>query len=315
MKLKVILFSLFVFCLVGCETTTTDSGDLELTTDVSSNISSNGTELELDITSSGDWMIQSDAIWCTPVPSEGNGNCTIKLLVGANINSSERSASVTLSANGRMQTIRLTQDAADPDAGEYHYELPVIFHVLYDNEADENQDVQAAASQAQDAYDNLLDSGEYNNYISEWLTSPESYTILDINQDQIPELMVHSADDGTGWSNTLLFAYDSEAQEAKMVQDIYHYMDIRYSAKYKAIVYSDVRSSLMYGGSGFFVLDGTELTQAFSVGWDNTSYANAVNEIDENHYFIFQGDTRTEITEAQNDEYFDELSDIEKTQL
>ena len=139
MKLKVILFSLFVFCLVGCETTTTDSGDLELTTDVSSNISSNGTELELDITSSGDWMIQSDAIWCTPVPSEGNGNCTIKLLVGANINSSERSASVTLSANGRMQTIRLTQDAADPDAGEYHYELPVIFHVLYDNEADENQ--------------------------------------------------------------------------------------------------------------------------------------------------------------------------------
>ena len=140
MKLKVILFSLFVFCLVGCETTTTDSGDLELTTDVSSNISSNGTELELDITSSGDWMIQSDAIWCTPVPSEGNGNCTIKLLVGANINSSERSASVTLSANGRMQTIRLTQDAADPDAGEYHYELPVIFHVLYDNEADERQD-------------------------------------------------------------------------------------------------------------------------------------------------------------------------------
>ena len=139
MKLKVILFSLFVFCLVGCETTTTDSGDLELTTDVSSNISSNGTELELDITSSGDWMIQSDAIWCTPVPSEGNGNCTIKLLIGANINSSERSASVTLSANGRMQTIRLTQDAADPDAGEYHYELPVIFHVLYDNEADENQ--------------------------------------------------------------------------------------------------------------------------------------------------------------------------------
>ena len=126
---------------------------------------------------------------------------------------------------------------------------------------------------------------------------------------------MHSADDGTGWSNTLLFAYDSEAQEAKMVQDIYHYMDIRYSAKYKAIVYSDVRSSLMYGGSGFFVLDGTELTQAFSVGWDNTSYANAVNEIDENHYFIFQGDTRTEITEVQNDEYFDELSDIEKTPL
>ena len=183
------------------------------------------------------------------------------------------------------------------------------------NEADENQDVQAAASQAQDAYDNLLDSGEYNNYISEWLTSPESYTILDINQDQIPELMVHSADDGTGWSNTLLFAYDSEAQEAKMVQDIYHYMDIRYSAKYKAIVYSDVRSSLMYGGSGFFVLDGTELTQAFSVGWDNTSYENWASGTDENHYFIFQGDTRTEITEAQNDEYFDELSDIEKTQL
>ena len=131
---------------------------------------------------------------------------------------------------------------------------------------------------------------------------------------QIPELMVHSADDA-GWYNTLLYAYDTDSQQIKMIQDIPYYNSIRYSAKYKAIVYTDIRSTLMYGGSGFFVLDGGELTQAFWVGWDNSSYVTSVNEIDENHYFLDQGDTRTEITEAQNAAYFDELSDIEKTPL
>ena len=200
-------------------------------------------------------------------------------------------------------TLKLTWDDAQSEKEDREQE----------NEED-TDNVQETAAAAQESYDNLLENGDYLDYTSDWMTSPESYTILDINQDQIPELMVHSADD-SGWSNTLVFVYDADSRSAKMIQDIYHYFDIRYSSKYKAIVYSDLRSSRMYGGDGFFVLDGGELSCEFSVGWDNTSYVNSVNEIDEDHYFLYQGDTKTEITEAQNDEYFDELSDIEKTPL
>lgn len=184
-----------------------------------------------------------------------------------------------------------------------------------EKDTDESADVRKTAEEVQKTYDYILENGEYNQYISEWLTGPESYSVLDINQDQIPELMVHSADDGTGWSNTLLYAYDPDRQAVTIVQDIYHYSDIRYSSKNKAIVYSDVRSSLMFGGQGFFVLDGAELAEAFSVGWDNTEYAGARGKTDENHYFIYIGDSKKEITEAENDQYFDELTEIEKITL
>ena len=153
----------------------------------------------------------------------------------------------------------------------------------------------------------MLDSGDYSAYTSEWMAQAESYSILDIDQDKIPELMVHSANDGFGWSNTLLFAYDRDSQEIKLVEDIYHYADIRYSDKHKAIVYSDVRSTQMYGGQGFFTLDGTTLTAAFSVGWDNTSGVE--------NYFIYENGSQKEISESESDAYYSELKEIERTEL
>ena len=173
--------------------------------------------------------------------------------------------------------------------------------------SDDGQDVEAAAAAARKAYDDLLESKAYNDYTSEWMAEPESYSIVDINQDQIPELLVHSASDGFGWFNALLFVYDRDEQKVKMVQDIYYYAAIQYSEKYKAITFSEVRSSMMYGGRGFYTLDGTELTYAFTVGWDS--------EGDRTYYFISEADEKKEITEAQSDAYFDELTEIQNTAL
>lgn len=230
MKLQVISLSFFLLCLFGCETSTTESNDLEIDTTVSSNISSDGAELELDITSSGDWMLRSDVLWCTPVPSEGSGNQTVKLLVGANINSSERSASVTLSANGRMQTIRLTQDAAAPDAGEYHYELPVIFHVLYDDETDENQYVRKGwlASVLE------LCNQRYHNTFSSGFPGRQG---TDINIDFVmaetdPDgnLLDEPGVDRRYWRNATIdceaFTSESNPEAADLVWDMNRYINI-----------------------------------------------------------------------------------------
>lgn len=174
--------------------------------------------------------------------------------------------------------------------------------------SDEEQDVEETAGAARTTYDYLLESGDYKNYTSDWMAAPESYSILDINQDQVPELMIHSADN-TGWSNTLLYAYDPESQTVKMVQDIYHYADIQYSDEYKAITFSEVRSALMYGGQDYYTLDGAELTYEFSVGWESDGTHDGIG------YYIYRDDKRTEISEAESDAYFGELTAVEKTNL
>ena len=172
----------------------------------------------------------------------------------------------------------------------------------------DQQDAEETAGSVQETYDYLLESGDYNNYTSDWMAAPESYSILDINQDQIPEFMIHSAGD-SGWSNTLLYAYDPDSQAVKMVQDIYHYADIQYSDEYKAITFSEVRSALMYGGQDYYTLDGAELTYEFSVGWESDGTHDGIG------YYMYQNDTRTEISEAEIDSYFSELTEIEKISL
>ena len=177
-----------------------------------------------------------------------------------------------------------------------------------EDSTDDGQDAEETAGSVQETYDYLLESGDYNNYTSDWMAAPESYSILDINQDQIPELMIHSAGD-SGWSNTLLYAYDPDSQAVKMVQDIYHYADIQYSDEYKAITFSEVRSALMYGGQDYYTLDGAELTYEFSVGWESDGTHDGIG------YYMYQNDTRTEISEAESDSYFSELTEIEKISL
>lgn len=174
-------------------------------------------------------------------------------------------------------------------------------------DAGKGQDKEKISQSAEKAYTAFLDKGEYDGYTSDWTAEAESYSILDINQDGVPELMVHSENDGFGWSNTLLFVYDSKSQEVKLAEDIYHYADIRYSDEHKAIVYSDVRSTQMYGGQGFFTLDGTTLTSAFSVGWDNTSGSE--------HYFIYENGSQKEISESESDAYYSGLTEIVQTEL
>lgn len=173
-------------------------------------------------------------------------------------------------------------------------------------ETDEGQEIQKLAESAEEAYRSILDKQEYRGYTAEWLEEPESYSIIDINQDQVPELMVHSAN-SLGWANTLLFVYDSADQTAKMIEDIYHYSEIRYSEVYNAIVYTDIRPAEMYGGYGFTKLENAALKDEFFVGWDGTS--------GERQYYIFQGESQKGITEEEKDAYYAELTEIERTAL
>ena len=49
----------------------------------------------------------------------------------ANLDEAERNMTVVVTSGGIKKTISISQQGRSTTAGEYHYNLPVIFHVLY----------------------------------------------------------------------------------------------------------------------------------------------------------------------------------------
>lgn len=132
------------FTLLSCEDSDEDSLVLlELSQSSFSNISASDETVELNITSDAPWTASSTATWCTVTPKEGNGNQKIRLHLLANLEKTTRTATVTISAKGISKTIQLSQEGSNVSIEDYHYNLPVIFHVLYKEQSDPLQYVSA----------------------------------------------------------------------------------------------------------------------------------------------------------------------------
>lgn len=120
------------------------------------------------------------------------------------------------------------------------------------------------------AYEKFIQKRGFQAYTDNWEAAPYSYAILDIDQNQIPELLINSATIMDAWYSTLLFTYNPDLNEVILVKDIYHYDDICYSQNNQAIVYAELRPFPAVGGYNFYALDGIELKSIQSVGWDTS---------------------------------------------
>lgn len=136
-----LLLSILTFLFSSCEDTNPNSTQLELSDDTFTNVNSNGSSLTLTVSSNASWTVSSDVQWCTPGTLNGAGNQELTLTIGANLNLSARTATVTVAASGLKKTVRITQQAGSSVADELHYKLPVIFHVLYTNPNDPKQTI------------------------------------------------------------------------------------------------------------------------------------------------------------------------------
>ena len=126
---------LFVILLVligfsSCEDSTSDA-TLELSQSTFENISSDGATLTVNITSSDSWTAASSSTACNLVPNQGTSNQSLSIVVEANLDEAERNMTVVVTSGGIKKTISISQQGRSTTAGEYHYNLPVIFHVLY----------------------------------------------------------------------------------------------------------------------------------------------------------------------------------------
>ncbi len=98
-----------------------------------SNVSNEGATLTLGISTEGRWTASSDADWCMLPTKKGTGDGSLTIWVEGSLEATERTATVTVSCGSMKQTVGIRQNAT---TGELHYNLPVIFHVLYKDKSD-----------------------------------------------------------------------------------------------------------------------------------------------------------------------------------
>ena len=143
MKIRcLLLISILTLLFVSCEDSNTENNSkLELSESSFQDIDSDGVTLTVNITSSDSWVAASSSTWCKLVPNKGASNQPLGIVVETNLETTERSATIAVTSSGIKKVITVTQLAAghstDPEA--YHYELPIIFHVLYKNSSDPKQ--------------------------------------------------------------------------------------------------------------------------------------------------------------------------------
>ena len=121
----------------GCEKSDADSLSINFTESEFKNVSNQGATLTLEIVSASSWTASSDADWCTPATKKGSGDGELRIKVDGNLYSEERTATLTIAlTGGKKETVEIHQRAT---TGEFCYDLPVIFHVLYKDKSDELQ--------------------------------------------------------------------------------------------------------------------------------------------------------------------------------
>lgn len=135
MKLKNISYLLICMSLLGCEKNSTPSTEVSQT--AFSNLSYEETNIEIELRTGSEWTATSMATWCTVSQGKGTGDARLNIAVEANIGG-ERSGEVKIWTPDKLVTISIRQNAM-PAEQEYHYKIPVVFHVLYNDQNDSKQ--------------------------------------------------------------------------------------------------------------------------------------------------------------------------------
>lgn len=140
MRLQFILLFCLALSLVGCHTDERTPGILNLPSGSLYDFNNEEHLLKIAVESNMEWQVTGAPSWCQPDKLVGNGNDTLRLSIDANISSQERVTTLVLKNPDVRRAIRITQSGSET---EYHYKLPVIFHILYNDANSPEQNVSA----------------------------------------------------------------------------------------------------------------------------------------------------------------------------
>ena len=153
---KLIYWTLFLVVLAACSKDDNDS--LELSSDNTYNLDNNEHVLRIGVNSNSDWTVSGAERWCSTRQLNGDSGDSLIITITPNIAPDQRSVTLSLAnKSGSKTDITIRQAKRD---GEYHFRLPVIFHVLYLNPGNPYQNIPA------NRIEELLDAANsyYRNY-------------------------------------------------------------------------------------------------------------------------------------------------------
>lgn len=119
-----------------------DEGSGSLTVGTSSfNWDSDVRSAQLNIKADGTWTAESDVNWCAPLKKKGKDNATLNIWVSPNLTGEARSGHITIETNSQHRIIDVHQPAFTGNIDDYDYHLPVVFHVMYNDESNDTLNV------------------------------------------------------------------------------------------------------------------------------------------------------------------------------
>ena len=98
-----------------------------------------------------------------------------------------------------------------------------------------------------------------------WAEKADEYTLQDIDQDGVPELLIRWNTTSAGWAFYALFSYDGEIH---FLGNIYGYGGIRYSPSVQAICISCYRTTQTFANFEFYGFENNAMVWRGSVAKD-----------------------------------------------
>lgn len=133
MKIQLFIFSILILgCVYGCVKDHPKPQVLKLS-EQSLRFSGRGGSWQLTVNSNCNWQVSGNCSWCQSDKTEGFNTDKLLITVDSNDTHSIRSTEFTLKCDQKQLQLSIQQDTANVS---HHYQLPVIFHVLYSNAND-----------------------------------------------------------------------------------------------------------------------------------------------------------------------------------
>ena len=149
-------------------------------------------------------------------------------------------------------------------------------------------------------YENYIKDKKYVEFSNKWDTfqkEPYYYSIFDIDQNGIPEMII--ANDTLNYPNSLVYTYDVNKKEVILLKEIEEtYGVLRYSKDEHSLVYNDFKSFNQYASLTYLKLNDNKLEEKGLMQDGDT-------------YYIIENDQKTQISEEEYSHYLENVDDID----
>ncbi len=141
MKAKLLYILTAVLCLSVGSCTKDDSVKIDLSQSSIMDVPSEGGSYDIKVSASDTWVVKEESREWMNVAKYALGDVQyLKIEVESNLNEKERTAEIELLTRNSKKSISIQQQGK-PVGAELKYRLPIIFHVLYSDPADTDQNI------------------------------------------------------------------------------------------------------------------------------------------------------------------------------